>query len=626
MATKVDRNIVYLNKDFPALRNQLVNYTKTYFPNTYNDFSEASPGMMFIELSSYVGDVLSFYLENQVQETYIQYANETNNIFELAYMYGYKPKVSSAAIAPITLTQQVPVTQSVNGPIPDFRYAVTIPDNTKISSPDTSLQTFIIGDSVDFNFSSSTDPTSIRIASTTGGSPTPDYYFITKTRNASAGNIVTTTFTFGNPVEFATVNINAENILGILDITDSDGNTWNEVDYLGQDMIYEPIKNTNTNDPNNFEDSSDVPYLLKLKKVQRRFVTRFTDSGSLQIQFGSGTTSDNDELVTPNVDNVGLGLPYERDKTNTAYSPTNFIFTNTYGIAPSNTTLTVRYLQGGGIASNVVAGALSNLDKTNVKFNSLNLDASTANFIFSTITGVNSTAATGGSDGDSIEQVRKNAISNFPSQLRAVTPDDYLVRALSLPSQFGNIAKVLVTSPNANENNANLSLYLLAFDVDKKLKNPSTALKNNLRTYLNQFRSLGDNIILKDGFVINIGVEFEIVVLPNYNSNEVLTKAIQVVRDYFNIDNWEINQPINIQELENLLYGNNARGTTVIEGIQTVKRINITNKSGTNNNYSQFSYDIDGATFNKVIYPSIDPSIFEVKFPETDITGKAVNN
>ena len=115
MATKVDRNIVYLNKDFPALRNQLVNYTKTYFPNTYNDFSEASPGMMFIELSSYVGDVLSFYLENQVQETYIQYANETNNIFELAYMYGYKPKVSSAAIAPITLTQQVPVTQSVNG-------------------------------------------------------------------------------------------------------------------------------------------------------------------------------------------------------------------------------------------------------------------------------------------------------------------------------------------------------------------------------------------------------------------------------------------------------------------------------------------------------------------------------
>jgi hypothetical protein len=278
------------------------------------------------------------------------------------------------------------------------------------------------------------------------------------------------------------------------------------------------------------------------------------------------------------------------------------------------------------IASNVVAGALSNLDKTNVKFNSLNLDASTANFIFSTVVGVNSTAATGGSDGDSIEQVRKNAISNFPSQLRAVTPDDYLVRALSLPSQFGNIAKVLVTSPDANENNANLSLYLLAFDVDKKLKNPSTALKNNLRTYLNQFRSLGDNIILKDGFVINIGVEFEIVVLPNYNSNEVLTKAIQVVRDYFNIDNWEINQPINIQELENLLYGNNARGTTVIEGIQTVKSIKITNKSGTNNNYSQFSYDIDGATFNKVIYPSIDPSIFEVKFPETDITGKAVNN
>ena len=349
MATNYDRDIVYLNKDFSALRNQLVNYTKTYFPNTYNDFSEASPGMMFIELSSYVGDVLSFYLENQVQETYIQYANENNNIFELAYMYGYKPKVSTAATAPITITQQLPASSSLIDTKPDWRYAVTIPNNTTISSTNPGLDTFMIGDSVDFNFSSSTDPTSIRVASTVGSSPDPSYYYIQKTRNATSGNITSTTFTFGNPVEFSTVTINATNLLGILDITDSDGYTWYEVDYLGQDMVYDDIKNINTNDPNNYVESSDVPYILKLKQIQRRFATRFIESGSLQIQFGSGTTSDNDELVTPNVDNVGLGLPYERDKLNTAYSPTNFIFTNTYGIAPSNTTLTVRYLTGGGV-------------------------------------------------------------------------------------------------------------------------------------------------------------------------------------------------------------------------------------------------------------------------------------
>ena len=250
----------------------------------------------------------------------------------------------------------------------------------------------------------------------------------------------------------------------------------------------------------------------------------------------------------------------------------------------------------------MVAGALTSIDKTKIQFNSTELNDSTANTIFATINGINGSAATGGSNGDSIEEIRKNALSNFPTQLRAVTPNDYLVRALSLPSRYGNIAKAIVTSPNPDENNANISLYLLAFDSNKNLTIPSTALKNNLRTYLNQYRSLGDNILMKNGFVINIAVDFEIVILPNYNSNEVLTKAISIVRDYFNVNNWDINQPINLQELELLLYGNRGRGNVQIEGVQTVKKLIITNKAGTNNNYSEWSYDIAAATINNIIF------------------------
>ena len=616
MAT-VNRDVKYLNRDFSDVRARLIEFSQTYFPNTYNDFSPTSPGMMFMEQASYVSDVMSFYLDNQLQETFTQFARQTNNQFELAYMFGYKPKTTGAAQAVIELFQQIPSKLSGTTYVPDWDYALTVGDNSTVASSLSGVS-FLMEDECNFAVSSSLDPTEVSIYQISGD--TPQYYLLKKTRNSISAAVNTQTFSFGSPQQFATIDIDADNIIGILDIVDSDGNTWYEVDYLAQEMVYDNIKNTNTNDPNNIADAGDVPYLLQLKKVQRRFATRFTSATNLQIQFGAGNPNDVDEVVTPNSNNVGIGLPFQKNKLTTAYSPTNFLFTDTYVISPSNTTLTIRYLTGGGVSSNVPNGDLSTLNTTNLKFNSPNLNATTANYIFGSIAVNNPNAADGGQAGDTPEEIRQNTLSTISAQQRSVTLDDYIVRALSMPSQYGTIAKAYIEKPQLVDSQVStietLNLWVLSQNNLSQFSLPTQTLKKNLRTYLSQYRMVGDNIEIRDAFIINIALDFEIIVLPNYNNNDVILACINSLKTYFARDNWQINEPILVRDL----YVKLDR----ISGVQTVKNITITNRAGTSKGYSQYAYDISSATQNQVIYPSLDPSIFEIKFPDTDIKGRVV--
>ena len=610
----IKRNLTYLNKDFTEFRSSLINYSRTYFPTTYNDFSPSSPGMMLIEMASYVGDVMSFYLDNQYQETFLQYARQTNNVFDLAYMFGYKPKVTGVAMADIDFFQRVPASGSTFAP--DFRYALIVSANSSIQSSLNNNTSFLVEDPVDFTVSSSGDPTEITIYATAAGNPSE--YLLKKPRKAISATVNTTTFTFTTPQEFATVNLIDNDIIGILDIVDSDGNEWYEVDYLAQEMIYKSIKNANLNDPNYYTDGSNTPFLLQLEQVQRRFVTRVINETTTQLQFGAGTTADTDEEIVPNSNNVGLGLPFEKDKLTAAYSPTNFIFNNTYGIAPSSTTLTVRYLTGGGISANVQANTLTTFNGT-LNFTTYNLSG--AQQYFDSFAVNNPRAASGGQDGDTLEEIRQNASSNFATQLRNVTQDDYLVRALAMPPKFGVVSKAYieptkVQNVGQGEINTTLDLYVLSSNNLNQLTTGSAALKQNLSTYLSQYRIIGDTIGIKDAFIVNIGVEFDIITLPEYVNNEVLTNCISELQAYFAISEWQINEPIILKELYILL--------DRIEGVQTVKNITILNKAGIGNGYSQFAYDVQGANIGEVIYPSIDPMIFEVKYPQSDIRGRVV--
>ena len=612
MAT-TKKEIKYINRDFSDFKTRLIEFAKTYFPNTYNDFSEASPGMMFIEQSAYVGDVLSFYIDNQFQENFIQYAQQSNNLYELAYMFGYKPKLSSAAQTTIDFYQQLPSKLVGSEYVPDYDYALTISENSTITSDNGT--SFIIQDKIDFSLTSSQDPTEISIYQVAGN--TVQYYLLKKSRNAISSTIVSQTYTFTDPLPFQTINLNTTNFLKILDITDSDGNLWYEVDHLGQEMAFDSIKNTNINDPNKMD---NTPYLLKLKKVARRFATRIIAKDNIQIQFGVGSPDSTTEEITPNSNNVGIGLPFKQDKLTTAYSPTNFLYTGTYGISPSNTTLTVRYLTGGGVTSNIAANTLTKISPESIKFNLFSLIDNTANYIFSSVSVNNPLAASGGNSGDTLEEIRQNTLALVASQKRSVTADDYLIRALSMPSDYGTVSKSYIEQPKLTDNQVStietLNLYVLSLNSEGKLDYANTTLKNNLRTYLSQYRMIGDNIEIRDAYIINIGVNFEIIVLPEYNNNEVLLSCISSIQSYFLIDKWQLNQPIMIRDLYILL--------DKIKGVQTVKNVSIVNKAGTSTGYSQYAYDIEGATQNQTIYPSLDPSIFEVRYPNSDIKGKVV--
>lgn len=609
-----NRTIKYTSRDFDTLRNSLIEYSKTYFPTTYNDFSPNSPGSLFIEMASYVGDMLSFYLDNQIQETFLQYARQESNLYDLAYMMGYKPQVTTAAIVDIDVYQQVPAI----GDEADFDYALLFPENSVLTSQNGT--SFIIEDSIDFSFSSSQDPTEVSIYQESAG--TPQYFLLKKKRKAISATIKTESFTFTDVERYPTINITDANIIGILDITDSNNNEWTEVPYLAQETVLEPIKNKNPFGPDPYaeSDNENVPYLLRYKKVPRRFVSRFKSKTQLSLQFGAGTNQNNtDEVIIPNPDNVGIGLPNSIDKKDTAFNPSNFLFSGTYGIAPSNTTLTVRYLVGGGVDSNVASNTINTINTDAVTFQKDDIsDSAEAQLIFDTILVNNPQAAVGGSDGDSVEEIRNNSLANFGAQNRTVTEEDYLVRTLSLPPQFGTIAKAYIEPEKLDnllpgEAQSSLNLYVLAYNNEKQLTTASPTLKQNLKTYLSEYRTIGDSIKIRDAFIINIGVDFEIVVSPNFNSNEVINNCITAVGNYFNIDNQQINQPIYSRELYLFL--------DRVPGVQTVNEVKIFNKNG--GTYSQYGYDIEGATRNRVIYPSLDPCIFEIKYPNTDIRGRA---
>jgi hypothetical protein len=597
-----DRDIKYINRDFTDYKAQLVDFAKNYFPDSYNDFSPTSPGMMFIEMAAYVGDILSFYQDTQLQETYLQYAKNPANLYNLAYMMGYRPKTTTVSETMVEVSQ---IVGSVLGE-PDWSQALQIPANTRLKATTQGQVNFLIEKPIDFTFSSSYDPTEINVNSLDNvGQPLS--FLLTKTVKAISGEVKTLTQTIGSVEKFKTITIEDSNIVGILSITENNGNTlWHEVPYLGQDTMFVESSNTSS-------DRDKVPFSLTLQRVPRRFVTRFNSTGQLQIQFGAGITGQSDEIITPDPTNVGFGSNQGLSRIDYAYDPSNFLSTQAYGLAPSNTVLEIKYLTGGGVAANIPANTLNTL----VGFGGIFTDPTNS------LTFNNPEAATGGRDGDTVEELRQNSLRAFNEQGRAVTLQDYTVRALSMPTTLGSIAKVYIaqdqlTNPNSSidsiidSNPLSLSLYTLAYDNNKNLITSSKTLKNNLKTYLSYYMLLTDAINIKDAFVVNIGVTFDIIAKPNYSGRDVLLACTNRLKDYFNITKWNINQPINLSSIYTLLDQE--------PGVQTVQKVEIENKVG--GDYSQFAYDIKGATRTNVVYPSYDPMIFEVKFPDTDIKGR----
>ena len=669
------RDIKYLNKDFVDFRKNLIEFAKTYFPTTYNDFNESSPGMMFIEMASYIGDVLGYYIDDTFKESLITTAEDRENIFELARMMGYKPKVTSPATTKLSVFQLIP-SRRVTNPIssgdlafePDTDYYLRVKEGMEVDADGIQFRTTELLDFAD------AEGREITVYERDSDTNNPRFYLVKKQVDVISAEEKQIEITFGTTQEeYVRIDIPDENVIGIYDVRDSNNNKYYQVPYLGQEMVYVEYSNTETQDKDLFQFRDSVASILKLIKTPRRFKVVTNSNGSTTIQFGSGDGGKNDELLIPTFKNVGLGLTNSIDKLGQSFDPSNFLLTKSYGQSPKNTTMTVKYLVGGGVESNVQQNKIQRVTKVEFDEDLSAFDDGARN-LYSTVKNSlavdNEQPATGGRGSETLEEIRENAIANFGAQNRAVTSRDYQVRALSMPAKFGNVTKAfcaadgqlddnspasILASPTAlNEfsklvqdlqadgkntdkqikeqvskflsnkksnikeknNPFAVNLYVLGYDSNKKFTSLNRAIKENLKTYLNEFRMLTDGVNLLDGFIINVGLDFEIRVYRDYNKREVLTNCITALKEYFEIDKWTFNMPINISEVE-MLIGN-------IEGVQPVVKTEFKNLCGGTSGYSPNSYDITGATKNKQIYPSLDPSIFEFKFPDRDIRGRVV--
>jgi hypothetical protein len=662
------KDIKYLNKDFASFRGNLIEFAKTYFPKTYSDFNESSPGMMFIEMASYIGDSLSYYIDDTLKESLMTYAEDPQSVLALAQYLGYKPKVTSPAITTLSVYQLVPsIGVGINNK-PDEKFYLRIKEGLLSNSTNNNI-VFRTIDIVDFSDEIGREISIYQRDANTGE---PLFYLVKKYVQALSGELREKEVNFTNYVPFQKIDLDETNVIQIYDVRDSNGNKWYEVPYLGQEMVFVDTPNTEINDPDLYQFKSTVPFILKTIKTARRFVTKVNQNNTTSIQFGAGDSSASDEQLIPNLKNVGLGLPNSISRLEESFDPTNFLKTKSYGTSPSNTTMIVKYMVGGGVESNIAVGELTKINTIEFEedidtFNAV--DFNIYSQIKNSVAIDNEIPGTGGRGTESLEEIRQNSLANFGSQNRAVTANDYQVRALSMPSKFGAVAKAfavadgtldnnspasILASPNhlqeftdlvmsfvnkpdseepneqsvkqditrfligktSNENEKNnpfaINLYLLGYNVNGHLTGLSRGVKENLKTYMNEYRLLTDGINMLDGFVINIGIEFEIITFGNYNKSEIVTRCIDELKQYFSVDNWTFNQTINLSEVE-LLIAN-------VEGVSSVPILKITNKCG--GKYSPNSYNIEAATKAKIVYPSLDPSVFEIKYPDSDIKGR----
>lgn len=646
------KDIRYLNRDFSQLREALISFAKTYYPNTYKDFSAASPGMMFMEQAAYVGDVLSYYTDYAFKEGMMLSATERRNIISLAGYLGYKVKPSRAATGNVTLYQLCPSTDDGAGTYyPDTDYMLLVRENTQFSNNAGSY--YILTSGVDFAVSSSL---SQRVDTVYSRNPdgTPQFFLLAKEGPVNAGQVFTKEVSVSDPSSFYEVQLDESNVLNVLNVKDSDNNTWYEVDYIAQELVPIAVPNDAQYEGSLRQYKDSVPYIMKYLKTSRRFITKVDENNITMLQFGAGINGADDELVTFDSALIGIGLGNIQNM-NVPLDPSNFLKNENYGIAPQNTTLTIQYLVGGGLQSNCQADEIRNVVRAEFDNSSEGLlpeQVDLLNTVKNSLKVSNQSPVVGGKDSETDEEVKMNAMANFAAQSRTVTQNDYLVRVYSLPSKFGSIAKAQVISDTNlqvgvnkilvgvvdQDNMASLvnnvstnyfrglsydttnpfaiNLYLLSFDADRKLVRPNHALITNLITYLKQYRMMTDAVNVIDGYIINIGVNFTITVYKGFNKKDVLLNCLQTVKDFFTIDNWNFSQPINLSQL--------SLEIAKVDGVQSVVDITIYNKTALDGDYSSVEYDVVSATKNGIIYPSVDPSIFEVKYPDSDIKGSVL--
>jgi len=352
------RDVRYLNRDFSQLKEGLLNLAKVYYPGSYNDFSEGSPGMMFIDMASYVGDVLSFYTDQAFKEGVLDNARDRRNVVSIVNQLGYKVRPSRAATTIIDVYQLIPSKEDDDGEyIPDNKYALSIKEGMVVSNNRGS--SYITDGPVNFAVDSALSPLTYTVYSR-DSSGVPQFFLLKKSVKATAGQYVTKTYTVTAPTSFQKIFLEETNVLRVDSVYDSDNNRWYEVDYLAQELVQTSTPNEPSFEGELTQYSNDVPYLVSFLRTSRRFTLNVDEENRSYLQFGSGVQSFEEEVVNLSSQTVGAGLS-NIGKFYVPYDPNNFLSNQSYGLAPSNTTLTVKYIIGGGLTSNAPSNDIRNV-------------------------------------------------------------------------------------------------------------------------------------------------------------------------------------------------------------------------------------------------------------------------
>ena len=610
-------NVNYTSKDFSTIKSDLIEYTKAYFPDTYKDFNETSPGMMLIELASYVGDVLSYYIDYNYKENVLATATETRNIRRLAEFMGYKTTPTTPSLVKLKVTTGIDADSNYE---PDYG---SLPTNLQSpidvglqvkSSVNSDLIFETLGE-IDFTISGSPDVPPVGAPTSFNANGEATGYTLTRYVQAISGETKTKSFIISSPTKFLELDLGVTNVVEILNVKDSSGNKWYEVDYLTQDRILKETHYSNDgrghaqnmNIVGALSASIDIPYTVEYIKTNKKFVKKVDpDTNNTKLQFGNG-------LYRLNISgSTGASL---------------FSMVEQQGVNLS------------GVPSSVINASINNLTTNN----SLNLGETPANTI---ITVTNSEPASGGTDGQTVDEIRENAKTHFASQLRCVTREDYQARILNLPAKFGNIAKCYVHRLN---NISGLKIYTLSYNQNRQLVQTPLLILNNLRYYLEQFRMINDaldfgfelNDTIFSGYHINFGVNFEVNYDRRFNSADVKLETIDVIKDFFKIGKMQFKQAINLSDLRyNILSLDGVIGIKTLKLFQnssnienfpqaaTVRRLSYYQGDGTlvssgESGYG-FGYEFGNATVDDIVRPSATPAVFELRDPDKDIYGRVV--
>lgn len=605
--TSKKRNLKYLNRDFESFKRDFIEHLKVYFPDTVQDFNESSVGMMFTEMASFIGDNLSFYLDKRFNESFLETARERKNVFKHAKQLGFKAFGKTAATGVVDAFLKVPAIRSGQKIIPDMRFAGKIKKGAKLKS--TAGETYETLEDVDFSTVRSNDSRYVQVGDRDPVTKAPTTFVLKKIDvDVAAGETKTTTVTIGGYEAFKKVTLGDEDVLEVTQIDDAEGNRWYEVEFLAQDTVFDGLANTG-------EDSDDVPFVLKLRSVPYRFITEFdVDANRMSVIFGSGDAQTFDGDLIPDLGDLSLPLFGKDHFTDFALDPQNFLKTSTLGLTPVNTTLTIKYRIGGGAATNAGTGEIQTVVESTFEVGDTSLSSATIKDVGNSFSVKNPRPVQGGKDESTLEEIRQLISANFATQSRMVSAQDFVMRALSMPSKFGSVFRANARASRFNKNA--VELIVLSRDSNGYVTVAPIDLKNNLKRYLSRFRMLTDAIEILDGEVINIGINFSILTNPDYNKAEVLANCIEALQEFFDIETWQMNQPINLTDVHRVI--------SDIPGVLSLVNFQIINRVGTfdSRSYSHKVHNIRQKTQNGIVYAE-ENAIFEVKYPNKDIIGTA---